>query len=82
MLCSASLAIIQRELRALKRTVEAYPNDASLWAHPAGLPNAGGTLVLHMCGNLQHFLGAAEVEELDHPRDDVGLRNRLSGADG
>lgn len=58
MLRSTIRAVIRRELQALRRSVEAYPDDASLWAHPRGLPNAGGTLVLHLAGNLQHFLGA------------------------
>jgi len=51
-------AVLRRELAALRRAVEIYPDDASLWAQPAGLPNSGGTLVLHLAGNLQHYLGA------------------------
>jgi uncharacterized damage-inducible protein DinB len=51
-------AVLRRELAALRRSVEAYPDDASVWAEPAGLPNSGGTLVLHLAGNIQHFLGA------------------------
>jgi hypothetical protein len=47
-----------RELRAVRRTVEAYPDDASVWEERPGLPNGGGTLVLHIAGNLQHFVGA------------------------
>ena len=59
---SATLAetirtVMLRELRAVRRTIEAYPDDASPWAERPGLPNAGGTLVLHIAGNLQHFLG-------------------------
>ena len=50
------LALV-RELGAVRRSVEAYPDDASLWATRPGLPNTGGTLVLHIAGNLQHFLG-------------------------
>jgi len=50
--------VILRELGAVRRTVEAYPDDASLWAERPGLPNAGGTLVLHVAGNLQHYIGA------------------------
>jgi len=49
--------VLVRELGAVRRSVEAYPDDASVWAVPAGLPNAGGTLVLHVAGNLRHFLG-------------------------
>jgi uncharacterized damage-inducible protein DinB len=55
---STTHAILQRELAAVRRTVEAYPDDASLWAERPGLPNSGGTLVLHIAGNLRHFIGA------------------------
>lgn len=51
-------AMLLRELAAVQRSVEAYPDDSSLWALPPGLPNAGGTLVLHLTGNLQHYVGA------------------------
>ena len=49
--------LIARELDALQREVELYPSDEALWATVPGLPNAGGTLVLHLAGNLRHFIG-------------------------
>lgn len=58
MLRTAVHAILQRELAAVRRTVEAYPDDASIWAQRGGIPNTGGTIVLHIAGNLQHFIGA------------------------
>jgi len=50
--------VLLRELDALRRAVAAYPDDASLWERPPGVPNAGGTLALHLAGNLQHYVGA------------------------
>ena len=50
--------LITREIRAVKREIEAYPDDASVWRVIPGLPNTGGTLALHLAGNLQHFFGA------------------------
>ena len=50
--------VVTRELRAFKREVEAYPDDASLWREVPGTPNTGGTLALHVAGNVQHFFGA------------------------
>jgi uncharacterized damage-inducible protein DinB len=38
--------------------VEAYSADDLLWRRVPGLTNVGGTLVLHIAGNVQHFLGA------------------------
>lgn len=58
MLPAIARVMILRELRALRRSVEAYPDDTSIWAQPTGLPNPGGTLALHIAGNLQHFIGA------------------------
>src|SRR5262245_40927241 len=50
--------VLQRELASLRREVEAYPDDASLWTAPAGISNSAGNLALHCAGNLQHFFGA------------------------
>jgi len=49
--------VMLRELRAARRMVEAYPDDAGPWTERPGLPNVGGTLVLHIAGNLQYFFG-------------------------
>ena len=57
MLRTAVRTLILRELAALRRSIEAYPDEASVWTEPPGLPNPGGTLVLHVTGNLRHFIG-------------------------
>ena len=50
--------LITRELRAVKRELDLYPDDASLWKPIPGVPNTAGTLALHIAGNIQHFVGA------------------------
>lgn len=50
--------MIRREIGAVRREVEAYPDDDALWTTIPGIPNVGGTLALHLAGNLQHFFGA------------------------
>lgn len=56
---TTTLAVIYgRDLAAVRREVEAYPDERLLWAAVPGLPNSGGVLVRHLCGNLQHFIGA------------------------
>ena len=50
--------IIVRELTSLCQEVEAYSSDADLWRVVPGIANSGGTLALHVAGNLQHFVGA------------------------
>jgi hypothetical protein len=58
MLLPTVAAIFDRDLRALKREVEAYPDERGLWTQVPGISNVAGTLVLHLAGNLQHYLGA------------------------
>ena len=50
--------IIDRELRALRRELEAYPDERHLWQPLPGVGNSAGTLALHLAGNLQHYFGA------------------------
>ena len=50
--------LIRRELGAIRRELEAYPDDDAVWRTMPGVPNVGGTLALHLAGNLQHYFGA------------------------
>ncbi len=50
--------VILRDLNSLRDELRAYVDEADLWARPAGIPNSGGTLMLHLAGNLRHFIGA------------------------
>lgn len=50
--------LYRRELDSLLREIALYPNDEAPWQELAGMPNLGGTLVLHLAGNLRHFIGA------------------------
>lgn len=59
MLTSYLSNIITRELRALTREIQSFPDDDSLWLTPPGVGNSAGTLALHLAGNLQHYVGAA-----------------------
>ena len=55
---ASMIAMLTRDLQALRRSIEAYPDDALPWRQPPGLPNSAGTLTLHVIGNLRHFVGA------------------------
>ncbi len=50
--------IMVRDLDRLAAEVEAYPTDEALWRIGGAAPNRGGTLALHLAGNLRHFVGA------------------------
>jgi uncharacterized damage-inducible protein DinB len=49
--------VLLRDVRAVRRELEAYPDEASLWTCPGTIPNSAGTLALHLAGNLRHFIG-------------------------
>ncbi len=49
--------IILRDLRVVRDEVDITP-DGNLWRTIPGITNSVGTLALHLCGNLRHFIGA------------------------
>ena len=80
--------ILARDLRAVKREIEAYPDEASVWRVIPGTPNTGGTLALHLAGNLQHFFGSilardgyVRDRDAEFARRDVPRRELLAGLD-
>jgi hypothetical protein len=50
--------MLDRDLRTLRRELEAYPDERQIWQAVPGLANTAGTLALHLAGNLQHYVGA------------------------
>lgn len=80
--------VLTRELRAIRRELEAYPDDASVWRVVPGLPNSGGTLALHVAGNIQHFIGAilgrdgyTRDRDAEFARRDVPRAELIAGLD-
>src|SRR6187551_3396600 len=51
-------AVLRRDLATLRRELDLYADDAGPWREVPGLANCGGTLALHLAGNLRHFVGA------------------------
>ncbi len=47
-----------RDLDRLREEIKAYPVEDSLWVTAGEIANSGGTLALHLAGNLQAFVGA------------------------
>src|SRR5882757_11570640 len=50
--------LYRRDLEKLKEEIGAYQNENALWHTDKSIPNSGGNLCLHLCGNLSHFIGA------------------------
>ncbi|KYG79895.1 DinB superfamily protein [Roseivirga seohaensis] len=49
--------LINRDLDRLSNEVEAYSKEENLWITEGEITNTAGNLTLHLCGNLQHFIG-------------------------
>lgn len=49
--------LMTRELQAFERELALCPDEAAVWRVAPGVTNSLGNLVLHVCGNLQHFVG-------------------------
>jgi uncharacterized damage-inducible protein DinB len=80
--------IMARELRALAREVQAYPDDASVWRTFPGITNSAGTLVLHLAGNIQYYIGTklggggyVRDRQAEFARRDVPRRELLAEID-
>jgi uncharacterized damage-inducible protein DinB len=58
MLIDAVKRCMLRDLAGFALELDAYPDDASVWQLMPGVNNSAGTLTLHGCGNLRHFIGA------------------------
>lgn len=50
--------LIERDLNKLEEEINLYPTEESIWLLAGEIKNSGGNLCLHLCGNLQHFIGA------------------------
>jgi uncharacterized damage-inducible protein DinB len=84
MLVRSVAAILDRDLQTLSREVEAYPDGRQLWQTVPGMTNTGGTLVLHLAGNLRHYIGAklggtgyVRDRAVEFSRRDVSRRDLL-----
>ena len=42
----------------MEKEINLYPDEPSVWKLEGDIKNSAGTLTLHLCGNLQHFIGA------------------------
>lgn len=78
MLLEIQKQLFARDLAKLVEEIEHYPTNESLWVVTDGISNSSGNLVLHLCGNLNHFIGAqlgetGYVRQRDREFSDTGL---------
>ncbi len=60
--------LFNRDLSRLKTEIESFKDESNLWKVKEGVINSCGNLCLHICGNLQHFIGKV-LGETDYVRD-------------
>ncbi len=48
----------ERDLNKLITEIESYKDDNDIWKTKGNISNSAGNLVLHLIGNLKHFIGA------------------------
>ena len=60
--------IFDRDLRKLEEEISLYPTEESLWVIHGDIKNSGGNLCLHLCGNLQTYIGAT-LGSINYVRD-------------
>lgn len=51
--------LFNRDLITLRKELELYTDEANLWKVDNSIQNSGGTLCLHVIGNLKTFIGNA-----------------------
>jgi uncharacterized damage-inducible protein DinB len=47
-----------RDLEKLKTEITSFKDEKKIWEISGDVKNSAGNLCLHLCGNLQHFIGA------------------------
>lgn len=50
--------IIDRDLIVLEKELSLYQSEDLIWLLKGDVKNTAGNLSLHLCGNLQHYIGA------------------------
>ena len=50
--------LYERDLDKVLEELKSYNKEENLWKINGEISNSGGNLILHICGNLRHFIGA------------------------
>jgi uncharacterized damage-inducible protein DinB len=54
---SSIQTIMIRDLNKLQQEIELYQGQDLVWTIQGEIKNSAGNLCLHLCGNLQHYIG-------------------------
>ena len=59
---SEIMELFKRDLNRLVKEIQSYEDENDIWKIQQGISNSAGNLVLHLVGNVNHFIGVAVVE--------------------
>lgn len=51
------ITLYTRDIKKLKEEIKSYKDESTLWKIEKGIHNSGGTLCLHIIGNLKTYIG-------------------------
>jgi uncharacterized damage-inducible protein DinB len=52
------IQLFSRDLEKLKAEINSFKDEKNIWKISGDIKNSAGNLCLHICGNLQHFIGS------------------------
>ncbi len=78
MLATELNKLYTRDLDRLMIELESYADEESLWIKVDGINNSAGNLFMHLCGNLQHFIGAILAKTGYERQRDFEFNGKLS----
>jgi hypothetical protein len=51
------IKLFDRDLQKLEEEINLYQTEEAIWKTAGEIKNPAGNLCLHLCGNLQHYIG-------------------------
>jgi uncharacterized damage-inducible protein DinB len=74
-----------RDLEKLKTEISSFKDEKKIWEISGDIKNSAGNLCLHLCGNLQHFIGAVlgssgyiRNRDAEFSRKDIPIRELVA----
>lgn len=58
LLLESTKKLILRDLAVLEKEIASYQTEEQIWKVKEGITNSAGNLCLHLCGNLQYYIGS------------------------
>ncbi|MEJ8755451.1 DinB family protein [Pontibacter sp. H259] len=58
MMLQVLITILTRDLEKLYNEIDAFTDEDSIWKTTGNITNSAGNLCLHLCGNLNTYIGA------------------------